>query len=164
MPATRFHKVKIESQRWKSSIKVYSIPRFIFQWQLASDMIKDVFTLEQKVKWFAGSHYYLMRISHATVFWRSLSIMPRGIIFPSNSICVMTYSPKFWIKMIIPLLKIMGPLLDSLFFKKLSWKSQIIFLFDCLIDFFLKKMPKDKFINILLWMFQHFDKYTSITC
>ena len=118
LPATRFHKVKIESQRWKSSIKVYSIPRFIFQWQLASDMIKDVFTLEQKVKWFAGSHYYLMRISHATVFWRSLSIMPRGIIFPSNSICVMPpknlifickNSPKFWIKMIIPLLKIMGP-------------------------------------------------------
>ena len=92
LPATRFHKVKIESPRWKSSIKVYTstIPRFIFQWQLASDMIKDVFTLEQKVKWFAGSHYYLMRISHATVFWRSLSIMPRGIIFPSNSICVMT--------------------------------------------------------------------------
>ena len=50
LPATRFHKVKIESQRWKSSIKVYSIARFIFQWQLASDMIKDVFTLEQKVK------------------------------------------------------------------------------------------------------------------
>ena len=51
LPATRFHKVKIESPRWKSSIKVYtSIPRFIFQWQLASDMIKDVFTLEQKVK------------------------------------------------------------------------------------------------------------------
>ena len=48
------------------------------------------------------------------------------------------------------------------FSKKLSWKSQIIFLFDCLIDFFLKKMPKDKFINILLWMFQHFDEYTSI--
>ena len=52
LPATRFHKVKIESPRWKSSIKVYTstIPRFIFQWQLASDMIKDVFTLEQKVK------------------------------------------------------------------------------------------------------------------